>query len=389
MTLAARSNPPRSASPIPTNPSAGITSNIPGRQGVPSILVDGGFSIGNNNEGELPQVGNTFQWTDNYTRHIRRAHHEIRRRRSPPALRSIPYFNINGFYTFLSDSNLCAPSNPNLPPPLNSSTGMNCDTPTTNDVGFADSYPDYFLGTTSSYTQGAAQAQDDRNTSLYLFAQDSWKIRPNLTLNYGSAMGTQHAVPGHRQSPANFPPRPGHHAVSLLDVPGKRGRNWTCAAEPAAREAAMIRFFPSVWCSPAIKACRAASPARITNPSPRASVWPGVLRPPAAGWRNLPAAPAKSSIRAGYGIFYNPIEQLVMEQFSAEPPFGGSTSLSNDLFNLPFEAQSGGNFPNPYGGVLHQTPKTPCASDTPAARRVALIGRNSARSCSLANFSRT
>src|SRR5256885_17239428 len=26
--------------------------------------------------------------------------------------------------------------------------------------------------------------------------------------------------------------------------------------------------------------------------------------------------PGKTSIRAGYGIFYNPIEQLVMEQFS-------------------------------------------------------------------------
>ena len=24
-----------------------------------------------------------------------------------------------------------------------------------------------------------------RNTGLYLFAQDSWKIKPNLTLNYG------------------------------------------------------------------------------------------------------------------------------------------------------------------------------------------------------------
>ena len=35
----------------------------------------------------------------------------------------------------------------------------------------------------------------------------------------------------------------------------------------------------------------------------------------------------KTSIRAGWGLFYNPMEQLVLEQFGAEPPFGGSTYL--------------------------------------------------------------
>ena len=34
-------------------------------------------------------------------------------------------------------------------------------------------------------TQGSAQHELVRITSTYLFAQDSWKIKPNLTLNYG------------------------------------------------------------------------------------------------------------------------------------------------------------------------------------------------------------
>src|SRR6202041_2307543 len=167
----------------PGNPTAGITSDIPGRQGVPSILVDGGFSIGNNNEGELPQTGNTFQWTDNYTRafskHTMKLGVDVRRQRFDQFL----YYNINGFESFLSDSNLCAPSNANPPFPVASPTGPNCDNPTTNDVGFTRAYPDYFLGTTSGYTQGAAQGQDARNSALYLFAQDSWKIKTNVTLN--------------------------------------------------------------------------------------------------------------------------------------------------------------------------------------------------------------
>ena len=51
--------------------------------------------------------------------------------------------------------------------------------------------------------------------------------------------------------------------------------------------------------------------------------------------------PGKTSISAGFGIFYNPIEQLVLEQFSAEPPFGGSTFIYNHDVQPPFHYQDG------------------------------------------------
>lgn len=64
--------------------------------------------------------------------------------------------------------------------------------------------------------------------------------------------------------------------------------------------------------------------------------------------------PGKFSIRAGFGIFYNPVEQLVLEQFGAEPPFGGSTFLFNTQFNRPFLGQDGVTaFPNPFNGILN------------------------------------
>src|SRR5205807_1765607 len=63
-----------------------------------------------------------------------------------------------------------------------------------------------------------------------------------------------------------------------------------------------------------------------------------------------PGTSGKTSIKAGWGLFYNPIEQLVLEQFSAEPPFGGSTFPFNTFFNTPFLDQSGGfSYPNPFG----------------------------------------
>ena len=149
----------------PANPQAGITTNLPGHVGLPYIEVLGGFTIGNNFEGELPQVGNTFQWTDNFTKivgkHTIKFGGDVRRQRFDQFL----YFDVSGQYTFLSAANITSPS--------------------TNDVGFTDAYPDYFIGTPSSYTQGAAQGEDLRNTALYLFAQDSFKLKSNQILNYG------------------------------------------------------------------------------------------------------------------------------------------------------------------------------------------------------------
>jgi len=346
----------------PANPSAGITSNISGRQGVPSILVAGGFSIGNNNEGELPQTGNTFQWTDNYTRaagkHTMKFGVDVRRQRFDQFL----YFNINGFHTFLSDSNLCAPTNINPPFPVVSPTGQNCNNPTTNDVGFSSAYPDYFLGASSSYTEGAAQGQHDRNTGLYLFAQDSWKIKTNLTLNYGLRweLNTPYADTGNRLQ--TF--RPGDATTQYpCWISPQSAATTGLAAGDCGPGSGNDSAFPYGLVFPGDKGVpRGLTTTYFKAFAPRI----GLAWSPSwtDGWlARLSGGPGKSSVRAGYGIFYNPIEQLVLEQFSGEPPFGGSTSLSNTLFNLPFEPQSGGPpFPNPYGGVIQQTTKTPCAT---------------------------
>jgi len=339
----------------PGNPSAGITSDIPGRQGVPSILVAGGMSIGNNNEGELPQTGNTFQWTDNFTKafskHTLKFGGDVRRQRFDQLF----YFNINGFFTFLSDANLCAPGSP-----------AGCDEPSTNDVGFTSAYPDYFLGTSNSYTQGAAQGQNDRNSAFYFFVQDSWKLKPNLTLNYGLRweLNTNYYDRGNRLQ--TF--RPGEATsqypcwMSTASAAATGLSTGDCG--PGSADTGNDAIFPYGLVFPGDKGV----PRGLTDTYYKAfAPRIGLAWSPSwtTGWLGkLTGGPGKSSVRAGYGIFYNPIEQLVLSQFSAEPPFGGSTSLANTLFNLPFEAQSGGPpFPNVFGGVINQTPETPCASD--------------------------
>jgi hypothetical protein len=86
-----------------------------------------------------------------------------------------------------------------------------------------------------------------------------------------------------------------------------------------------------------------------------------------------PSPGGKTSIRAGFGMFYNPIEQLVLEQFSAEPPFGGSTVLSNTMFNTPFVGQDGSVNPNPFNGILNPVRGQPV--DWSSFRPILLYGQ--------------
>ncbi len=76
-------------------------------------------------------------------------------------------------------------------------------------------------------------------------------------------------------------------------------------------------------------------------------------------------------------MFYNPMEQLVLEQFSAEPPFGGSNIINASLFNTPYLQQDGTVKPNPFSGIIN-----PPAGQDPGLVSV------SARCCSMDNSNR-
>jgi outer membrane receptor protein involved in Fe transport len=363
---------PTTPFPTPYPTSAGVTTLSPGHAGMPDIAVSGGFTIGNNFEGELPQIGNVFQWSDNYSKiigkHTLKFGADVSRQRFDQTL----FFETTGLQTILSVQNLCQPG-------INPDLKHNC-TPIiigNDDVGFADSYPDYLLGFVNTYNQGGNQSENLRNTMVALFAQDSWKIRPNLTLNFGLRweLNTPYGDKGHRLPTFR---------------PGARDTNFNCqlsADSPGAAPGNMINAadfgllsgdLGDTNCNPAGGA-NAIFPLGIVFPGDKVngktvpngltqtyykSFAPRIGLAWSPGWSDgflgkLFGGPGKSSVRMGWGMFYNPIEQLVMEQFSAEPPFGGSNTLFSTLLNTPYEFSTGGfNFdgsitaPNPFGGRL-------------------------------------
>jgi hypothetical protein len=325
----------------PTNPRLGITPALGAdREGVPFIDISGGFAIGNNFEGEIPQIGNTFQWTDNLTkvsgRHTLKFGGDLRRQRFDQTL----FFDVNGDFTYFGGG--------------------------PNDTIFDDFYPNYLLGLPDFYLQGSAQTENVRSTILAFFAQDSWKVRPNLTLNYGLRWELQTPLTDISHRVQTF--RPGQETTIY---PCQLGNLPDGTPNP------LIAEFGSTDCSPSGPA-NAVNPLGLVVPGDR-GIPDGLTQTyhkafaPRIGIAWSPGSSGKTSIRAGWGLFYNPFEQLVLEQFSAEPPFGGSSQISNGLFNTPFLLQNGSQLPNPFNGVLDPERGTPV--DWSVFRPIVLFGQ--------------
>jgi len=290
--------------------SAGIYTGLPSnRTGLPFVDISGGFNIGNGWEGELPQVGNSFQFSDNLS-WVKGAHTikfggNVERNRFDQTL----YYNVSGDFTF-------------------NSTGNNA-------IGSLDNYPGYFLGLVDTYSQGSAQRENVRTTGLYLFAQDSWKIKSNLTLNYGLRWELDTPLTDILKHVQTF-------------RPGENSTIFPCTNTPLAYcpTGLVVPGDPGVPAGLTSTYYKAFAPRIGLAYSPNFSE--GFLG-------KLFGGNGKTSIRTGWGLFYNPMEQLVLEQFGAEPPFGSSPSFYNTFFNTPFVGQNGTIAPNGFNGILNPT----------------------------------
>ena len=342
--------PPTGTPPsCPGNPNFGLHTGLgASKEGVPFVQLNGGFSIGNNYGGQLPQVGNTYQFADNFSKIVGNHSLKFGGDARYQMFDQLLYFDVNSQIIFNSNPNICPPPSQTQP--------ASCSPVSSNDLGYSSPYPDYFLGLAASNAQGSAQHELVRSTSVYLFAQDSWKIKPNVTLNYGLRWEMNTPLTDIGQKVQTF-------------RPGERSTIYPCSLSPsnplyatygggeAGCDAAGVTPIGLVF--PGDKGV----PNGLTNTYYKA-VAPRLGLNWSPGWTDgvlgaVFGGAGKSSISMGYGMFYNPIEQLVLEQFSAEPPFGGSSYIPTPLLQTPYVGQNGGTFPNPYNGILNPPRGTP------------------------------
>ena len=183
-------------------------------------------------------------------------------------------------------------------------------------------FADFLLGVASSYTQGQAESFYNRNIYVAAFAQDSWKLTNQLTVNYGVRWDRI---------------RPWLEKFNQLQtlVKGEQSQVF-----PGAPQGLVFPGDPGVPDSLA--------PAR-NNFSPRA----GIAYSPAGGrlLDKIIGPAGSTSIRVGYGMYYTAYEGLSAGIMSANPPYGYTyTSAAPPLFTSPFTvaatgADAGQRFP--------------------------------------------
>jgi hypothetical protein len=330
----------------PANPRLGITPGYaPEFEGVPFVNLAGGFSLGNNANGFFSQAGNVYQGFDGvaktYGKHTVKFGVDARDQR----FHQTYYYNVNGNFMYTGGG--------------------------PNDVGYQDLVPNYLLGLPDIYSQGSANGLDVRALELGLFAGDAWKIKSNATFYYGLRweLNTPQADAGSRVQEFRA---------------GQATHVFPCQLSPSDP---LVATFGSTDCSPT-GAARSVFPLGLVYPGD-----PGVPKgltatylrafAPRLGfawspnastgvWSTLFGGPGKSSVRAGWGIFYDTNEELMFASFAAQPPYGGSTYISNPLFNTPFLNQSGVVTPNPFNG--YQTPRPGSPIDFARFRPIVLFG---------------
>ncbi len=183
-------------------------------------------------------------------------------------------------------------------------------------------FADFLLGVASNYNQADSQTFYLRHKYPSLFVQDSWRIKPNLTFNYGVRWEyMEYWYEKFHQEPT----------FSL----GQQSQVFTTAP--------LGVVYPTDAGIPATLV-----PSR-NKFSPRIGMaWsPGTSDGPLG---KIIGGPGKTSIRAGYGMYYSVIQGQVLGFDLPQPPYGLSyTSPGPPLFATPFRTASNGAFTgNPF-----------------------------------------
>jgi hypothetical protein len=186
--------------------------------------------------------------------------------------------------------------------------------------GFAD----FLLGLPDFYSQQSSPAFYESAANGGIFAQDSWRVRPNLTINYG--LRWDYITPWAEA----------HHQTTTF-VQGVQSKTF-----PGAPLGYLVPGDPLPNGSH-IPAAIAPSP--LDNFSPRV----GIAYAP--NWSNgflrkLTGGPGKTSIRAGAGRFFTAVEGLTVAYPTGNPPYGLTyTSPEAPVMATPFVgALTGTNF---------------------------------------------
>jgi hypothetical protein len=193
-------------------------------------------------------------------------------------------------------------------------------------IGTGNTFADFLTGIVNSYFQNANAASNIRSKAVNVFLQDEWKIRHNLTLSLG--IRYEYSTPKLDTAGRSFSIIPGLQSSVFTNAP-------------------LGMVFPG----------DAGAPRGVNFPD-RNDFGPRF----GFAWDAL--GDGKTSVRGGFGIFYDVLKGEDNLQFNGQPPFFGSAGLflnplpGNPTSEVPY-------FADPFGsaGAINSFPSTPPASN--------------------------
>jgi hypothetical protein len=176
-------------------------------------------------------------------------------------------------------------------------------------------FADFLLGAPSSFVQGQSYPSYGRNFYFGLYGQDSWRIKSNLTFNYGLRYDV--SAPWHEKYNEIQTLVPGLQSVVFPGSP----TGWVFPGDPG--------IPPSL------------APTRWNNFAPRLGLaysfgdHEGMLG-------KILGKPGTTSIRVGWGMFFTAFEGATDFNEIGDAPFGNYTGQFASTFPAPFTNRGAG-----------------------------------------------
>jgi hypothetical protein len=255
----------------------GVGPIAPSLEGVPNISFNN-FAVGVPSD-TVGQYNNTYQVQDFYSRVMGTHTLKFGGEFHYAQINERNYYGQNGSYAFNG-----------------SETG--------------NDFVDFLIGAPATFIQASHQVLDSRTKYLGLFVQDSWRVKPTLTFNYG--LRYEISTPWYDTQNKTETIIPGVQSVVFPGAP----TGWLVPGDPGVpRTLAPIKY-------------NAFSPRLGLAYSPSAT--DGLLGA-------LVGGPGKTSIRAGFGMYYTSVEDLSQFLEVGDPPYGIFwVSSAPPFFSTPF-----------------------------------------------------
>ena len=176
-------------------------------------------------------------------------------------------------------------------------------------------FVDFLVGAPSQFVQGQSYPSYGRNFYFGLYAQDSWRIKSNLTFNYGLRYDV--SAPWHEKFNQIQTLIPGEQSVVFPGSP----LGWVFPGDP---------HVPN-----------SLAPTRWNNFAPRLGLaysfgdHEGMLG-------KVLGKPGTTSIRVGWGMFYTSFEGATDFNEIGDAPFGNYTGQNQSTFAEPFRNRASG-----------------------------------------------